>query len=427
MLDVTREPGRQFTERRKTGAGVLAALVVMAGGGQQGARAGQAPGFAGGMEFLGGSGEALRVEADVVAREQGRRAIAGGILHGLGGGRRTQLLEARQQLAAQAPQRTGRRLAQRLPAEPAFEMVEDRPVGFVEILAGRLCGIAEHLAILHRATAGPGVGTVDRKAREQLEQRAADTAQGQVAAGQVGPRHPQKTLGEVLQVTGEASRQDQLASLVDLVEKRLRASADPLPEFAQRSFAARIVLQQADLVHEVVAGGAVAQPILGQALLATEDLLNVQQHRRAAAMGADPLAAAAQASAIAARIGQAVDVIDAQAIEQTVLEQLEDLAVHGLEHLAALDPQADQFADVEETAPVDVVRRGAPTGQAVVLRLEQAVQALASLLVAFLEFAQRALEGCARSALGERSRQLTLHLAQGLAVLPALAETAGQG
>ena len=144
-------------------------------------------------------------------------------------------------------------------------------------------------------------------------------------------------------------------------------------------------------------------------------------------MGADPLAAAAQASAIAARIGQAVDVIDAQAIEQTVLEQLEDLAVHGLEHLAALDPQADQFADVEETAPVDVVRRGAPTGQAVVLRLEQAVQALASLLVAFLEFAQRALEGCARSALGERSRQLTLHLAQGLAVLPALAETAGQG
>lgn len=65
--------------------------------------------------------------------------------------------------------------------------------------------------------------------------------------------------------------------------------------------------------------------------------------------------------------------------------------------------------------------------EAVVLRLEQAVQALASLLVAFLEFAQRALEGCARSALGERSRQLTLHLAQGLAVLPALAETAGQG
>ncbi len=83
--------------------------------------------------------------------------------------------------------------------------------------------------------------------------------------------------------------------------------------------------------------------------------------------------------------------------EQTVLEQLEDLAVHGLGHLAALDPQADQFADVEETAPVDVVRRGAPTGQAVVLRLEQAVQALASLLVAFLEFAQRALEGCARA------------------------------
>ncbi len=40
--------------------------------------------------------------------------------------------------------------------------------------------------------------------------------------------------------------------------------------------------------------------------------------------------------------------IDAQAIEQTVLEQLEDLAVHGLEHLAALDPQADQFADVEK-------------------------------------------------------------------------------
>ena len=52
----------------------------------------------------------------------------------------------------------------------------------------------------------------------------------------------------------------------------------------------------------------------------------------------------------------------------------------GVEHLRQLDAHAGQAVDVEEAAPVDLVRRGAPPGEPVVLPLEQPVQPLATLV-----------------------------------------------
>jgi hypothetical protein len=69
-------------------------------------------------------------------------------------------------------------------------------------------------------------------------------------------------------------------------------------------------------------------------------------------------------------------VVDAQAIHQAFGDQLEDLAVGGFEHRRALDAQAAEFVDVEKAPPVDVVRRGAPAGQAVALALQQLMQAV---------------------------------------------------
>jgi hypothetical protein len=85
--------------------------------------------------------------------------------------------------------------------------------------------------------------------------------------------------------------------------------------------------------------------------------------------------------------------VDAQAIHQAFADQLEDLAVGGLEYLRAFNAQAAQFIDVEEAAPVDIVRRRAPTGQAVALLFEQMMQALEAFLFAPVEARQPLLDG----------------------------------
>ncbi len=85
--------------------------------------------------------------------------------------------------------------------------------------------------------------------------------------------------------------------------------------------------------------------------------------------------------------------VDAQAIHQALADQLENLAMGGFEHGAAFDPQPAQLVDVEEAPPVDVVRRSAPTGQAVGLLLKQLVQALKAVRLAPVEFAEPVLDG----------------------------------
>ena len=89
-----------------------------------------------------------------------------------------------------------------------------------------------------------------------------------------------------------------------------------------------------------------------------------------------PIDAPAQFAAVAARVGEAVDVVDAQAVDQPFGDQLEDLAVGGFEHRRTFDAQAAEFVDVEEAPPVDVICGGAPTGEAIALPFEQLMQLL---------------------------------------------------
>ncbi|MNM49995.1 hypothetical protein D3C81_610160 [compost metagenome] len=134
------------------------------------------------------------------------------------------------------------------------------------------------------------------------------------------------------------------------------------------------MLQQRDLVHELVAGGAVDLPVAVQLLVGTEDLLDknrkVLQRRLKRALGQQPVDPAAQLAAVATGVGQTVNVVNPQAVDQAAADQLEHLAVGGLEHRRTLHPQAAQLIDVEEASPVDIVAGGAPAGQAIGLAFE---------------------------------------------------------
>ncbi|MNT11237.1 hypothetical protein D3C72_1461060 [compost metagenome] len=82
----------------------------------------------------------------------------------------------------------------------------------------------------------------------------------------------------------------------------------------------------------------------------------------------------AQAAQIGAGAGQAVDMVDAQAIQHAFAIQAQHQAMHGIEDRAVFHAHTNQFADLEEAAPVDLLGRGAPPRQPVVLAFQQIMQ-----------------------------------------------------
>ncbi|MCY1411297.1 hypothetical protein D9M71_266810 [compost metagenome] len=274
--------------------------------------------------------------------------------------------------------------------------MQQRLVGFAQAAAGAVQGVLEVLGILLGAAAGAGIGAVDRKVHDQLQQRPADGAQGQVAGGDIATGHLQQTLGHGFQVAGQGAGQQGPACLSRFFEEIAAAAADRFPQCAEAQFAKRVVLQQRYLVHEFVAGTAIHVPADGQAFAVGEDLLDVEGEmpfrQRRWTPGQQAAYPAAQAPAVAARIGQAIDMVDAQAVHQAPLDQLEDLGMGGFENVLALHAQAAQLIDIEEAPPVDVVGGGAPAGQAVGLALQQQVQALEAVFAAAVERHQRRFE-----------------------------------
>src|SRR5690606_27410239 len=105
---------------------------------------------AGLVEVLWRGAEMLGIEADVVTREQHRGAVAGGVFHRLGSHRRSQLLEAH---AGVAPYLAlGRwQLAQRLAAEPALQVIEQRSLGIADGFPGGCQGALEERLVLRGA------------------------------------------------------------------------------------------------------------------------------------------------------------------------------------------------------------------------------------------------------------------------------------
>ena len=144
------------------------------------------------------------------------------------------------------------------------------------------------------------------------------------------------------------------------------------PIMSQRRPRLPCVQERRDLVHEVIAGRAVDAPGR-QLLIAGENVLD-HEVRREGALLAPRLQRRAERRAIAGGIGETVDMIDPQAVDQPLFVELQRQAMHLVERLRPLDANAGQSRDLEETAIVDEIVGRAPTGQPIVLRFKQRVQ-----------------------------------------------------
>ena len=82
----------------------------------------------------------------------------------------------------------------------------------------------------------------------------------------------------------------------------------------------------------------------------------------------------AQALKILRGIAQAVDVVEPQALQLALRDQLFDQGMDGVERAGILDAQPRQRVDVEEAAVVDVAGSEPPVAEPVVLAFEQMMQ-----------------------------------------------------
>src|SRR5471032_1625873 len=150
------------------------------------------------------------------------------------------------------------------------------------------------------------------------------------------------------------------------------------PAFCQWFGAARIVQQSADVIHEIVAGGAINAPVITHGFAAREDFFH-DEIRAVLLQVLRPMFCeffqpATQALAIFTRFGEAIDVIYPHAVDQPFGKQLENQRMRCLEYFGALDAHSTERADVEETPPIHFVGSSAPPGEAVMLALQQPMQ-----------------------------------------------------
>src|SRR5262249_19887232 len=124
--------------------------------------------------------------------------------------------------------------------------------------------------------------------------------------------------------------------------------------------------------HPFVAGGALNAGKARQALVLAKDLFDHGVERLCPALRlADE---AAQSLAILRGIAQAVDMVETQALQLAVGDELLDQPMRRLEGRGVFHPQAGEAVDVEEAAVVDIARRKTPVAELVVLPLQEVMQ-----------------------------------------------------
>ena len=307
--------------------------VLLLGGGPlvQGGRAG-------GVEHAG-------VAADLVQGDQAVPAVEGGVLDALGHHRSPGLLQPDREVDR-------RRVLLALDLRQAHQQLE---LG-LEVEAGGHGtdeGVLDPLARQGgQPLVGVDVGAVDLAGDEQLDDGLAQPLGVLLGQRLAGPA------GEPLDLRAERLVDDLALGRVDRpLDVGLAARLGPGPVEDRRG--GRVDQRGLDRLHRVVPGGAVAGPGGGQPLGALEDLLDPDQ--RAGHGGL------AQLGEVALGVGQAVGVVDPEAVDDAVVVERQQHPVGGLEHVRELDPHRDQLVDLEE-APVVEHRVGlAPAGQLVVL------------------------------------------------------------
>src|SRR5690606_853164 len=225
-------PGSALAEYRQARAAVFTALVVMGGSGQQIERMLRGPFGAGLMKTLDAGTEVFGIEAHVVTREQYPGAIQRRVFDGLGGRWRGQLLETRQGLSTQTPRPAWWQGAQGGTPEPVIEMRQQWPVGLGQRLPCGLQRLLKEAPILLRAATGLSVGAVHREMHDQLAQRPANRAEGQIASGDIVAGDVQQALGDFLQIAGQRAFQHQAPCLLDFFPEGRWPPTERLPQLA---------------------------------------------------------------------------------------------------------------------------------------------------------------------------------------------------
>ena len=175
--------------------------------------------------------------------------------------------------------------------------------------------------------------------------------------------------------------------------------------------------QRAGLVHEVVAGGAVYRPACIQHFSISQDFFHDEIGRGIpGVLRAGVVKLLTQAPQVRARAGQAIDVVDAQPVQHAFPNQLQRQRMHGVEDFVVFHTHAHQFADFEEAPPVDLLGRGAPPREPVMLAFQQIMQTRRAVRRAI-----RCAVRCAVRCAGIKRR------ADGSGVIPSRSRAGGQG
>ncbi len=345
---------RALAQQHQPGAHVLGPLGVV----RRQRRHRQRPvALAGGVGLVEGGdrqAEASRIAADLVERRQPQVAVERRVLDALGHDRPAGLLEAGHELLGVGPARS---LGEHEPADdldlggPPGQRAQRRVDGRLHVLAGGVVGRSGRRE----------VGPVDAEGGQHLDERLPQRAPGRVPQRHVGAAHPQRQLGQPVDLGREHLGEHQPLGPRHDVLVGLGRAGQRLPQVGQRPLAGRVDEDPEHVVEHVVAGRAGAQPLLGQLLPGLEDLLD---HDPAV------VGALGELLEVAARVGQTVGVVDPQAVEHPGADLLEDQLVRRGEDGGLLHAHAGQRRHVEEAAVVELLAGHAPQAEPVVLALE---------------------------------------------------------
>ena len=292
-------------------------------------------------------------------------AVEGRVLHALGGDGSAHLLEADDCLGALRGLRQPLG-SDRLAQEDGDHEVEGLALIRFETLTGALGVVIQDGGRLRvGGCARDDVDPVLVRGHEQLDDAGPQITQGVVAQANILRGQGVQDPGQPVHLRGQRTGDDlTLGLLDDAVVVHRGVPGELLHERPQPGGTGGIHLELVDSPGGVVAGGPGHRPRGGQGLVRSQDLLRCDP-RSSGGLG--------QLGEVAAGVGQAVGVVDAQRTDDSGTHQLQDEAVAAGEDIGVLDPDRGQRADVEEPPVVDLLVADLPVGQTVVLALDEHV------------------------------------------------------